>query len=104
VQLNEASKKGGHLHVVRTLLAAHAQVDVKDMKQKSPLQLAAFGSHREVFLDLESAGADAFANMRLLLNDDDSSSSSSSEEEESSEQEADDYMTIIYIYILYVYI
>ena len=62
--MNEASKKG-HLHVVRTLLAAHAQVDVKDMKQKSPLQLAAFGSHPEVFLDLESAGADA---LRINLN------------------------------------
>ena len=47
VPLHEASRKG-HLHVVRALLAAHAQVDVKDMKQKSPLHLAAFGSHREV--------------------------------------------------------
>ena len=81
VPLHEASRKG-HLHVVRALLAAHAQVDVKDMKQKSPLHLAAFGSHREVFLALESAGADALANMRLLLNSSSSSSSSEEEEEE----------------------
>jgi len=81
VPLHEASRKG-HLHVVRALLAAQAQVDVKDMKQKSPLHLAAFGSHREVFLALESAGADALANMRLLLNSSSSSSSSEEEEEE----------------------
>jgi ankyrin repeat protein len=89
VPLHEASRKG-HLHVVRALLAAHAQVDVKDKKNKSPLHLAAFESHREVFLALESAGADAFSNMRLLLNKDssfsssdaDSSSSSSSDEDE----------------------
>jgi hypothetical protein len=50
--------------------------------------LAVFGSHREVFLALSSAGADVFANMRLLLNNDSSSSSSSEEEEEEEEEES----------------
>jgi ankyrin repeat protein len=41
VPLHEASRKG-HLHVVRALLAAQAQVDVKDMKQKSRTALGCF--------------------------------------------------------------